>query len=586
MKKKTFIIVILFSLSGVPLLAGVTFPPLPDFTKHENYAEWYEKAAGVPEKDNAYDLYVKFMPGLVGSDVDEKDWPEFAGMLTDPAQQQAAMAEDGGQSPMSPSPWFPDRRGSWEASYKKTQAVLKKFSAAAERKYVFAPPSIDGGRDDNANRLAFMLLTHAPKMNECAKGNLESAWRIGKDGNVDPEKFIAAIETSIRAGGQLQYGMFAVEQLAGYAMRRNACRHLRWAFAHGVLSEKHAAGIAKDLRKFDGRPVDASPVLAGECAMILDNLQYVFGPLGGGGVKLNGNRYREVTGSAITGGNRFGLGARVDADPTGTADAVLAAFKAMDQPMGPGYSGEKNGEITRIAGDLVRKNNLTKGLLYGIEGTYSRYYFLAAQCEAERRATQVLMEVFAYKAKSKKWPKTLGALNKKRVGKVLKDPFSNKPFKYLINNDAPVLYSVGPDGEDDGGAHDDMGNTGSDFVYWPIANSEEVVIASRLNRVKDKDLTPLAQIGEKQKGKRITVAAEVISISSRPSKKHGQRHSIMLKQDDAEVKLYYYERVAQEMTPRQKLVNGRRIRVIGKVVKEDEKWRIELRDARDLALEE
>lgn len=578
----------ILDVGAVHHASAADLPQPPDFSRRVNYVDWYRGVAKVPAKENAYSLYAEFMPGLVGSDVDEAKWPEFAGMLTSPFtdEEQSRVSEEDRPRVRKPLPWYPDRRGTWEQSFQRTSGVLKKFAVATKRKHVVAPPNIDGERDDNANRLERMTLPHVQKIRQCAQGTLENAWRIEKNGDVPADRFITAIETNLRAAGQLRTSKFAIELLAGYAIRRQAYDHLRWAFAHGVLDESDAAAVGKMLRSVDGTPLDASHGLGTECAIMLDNLQYIFGPLGGGGVTFNGNRYREVTGQTMGGGNRFGLGARIETDPQGTAAAVVAAFSEMSRHMKPGFSAERHQAMIDIARALQQKNNLTKGLYMGIETTYATIYRQAALAEADRRATQVLVELFAYKAAKGKWPAKLAELDKKLVGKVLKDPFSNRPFVYHVIDKSPVIYSVSIDGQDDGGSHDTSGNEGADFVYWPIPDSDEWLTASRLNRVPAKKLTPLSKIDEKLKSKRVTISAIVSSVSSRPSKKHRERHSIILKDGDVEVKMYYYADVASRMTERQKLVEGRKIRAVVKVVHEDGRWVLELRDARDLAHEQ
>ncbi len=579
---------VMIDAAAVHHASAAELPSPPDFSRRVNYVDWYRGIAKAPAKENAYSRYAKFMPGLVGGDKNKDDWPEFAGMLTAPqtVDEQSRTAEQDRLFSRKPMPWFPDRRGAWEQSYKRTSGVLVKFSEAAKIRHVVAPPDINGDRDDNANRFERITLPHVQKIRQCAQGALENAWRIDNDGDISAEGFIAAIEVALRAAGQLRTSKFAIEQLTGYAIRRQTYDHLRWAFAHGVLGENHAADIGKMLRSVDAAPLDASHCLGTECAMMLDNLQYIFGPLGGGGVTFNGNRYREVTGQTMGGGNRFGLGARIETDPQGTAAAVVAAFSEMSRHMKPGFSAERHQALIDIARSLQQKNNLTKGLYMGIETTYATIYRQAALAEADRRATQVLVELFAYKAAKGKWPAKLADLDKKLVGKVLKDPFSNKPFVYHVIDKSPVLYSVSIDGQDDGGSHDTSGNEGADFVYWPIPDSDEWLVASRLNRVPAKKLTRLSKINEKLKGRRVTISAVVSSVSSRPSKKHRERHSIMLQDGDVEVKMYFYADVASRMTERQKLVEGRKIRAVVKVVHEDGKWVLELRDARDLAHEQ
>jgi hypothetical protein len=50
-----------------------------------------------------------------------------------------------------------------------------------------------------------------------------------------------------------------------------------------------------------------------------------------------------------------------------------------------------------------------------------------------------------------KWPESLGELSPKYLPTLPADPITGKPLHYNVVNDRPIVYSVGVDGDDDGG---------------------------------------------------------------------------------------------------------------------------------------
>ena len=563
------------------------YPPLPDFQQRIDYVVWLEQALPqVDDENNAYSAYAQFMPGLIGSTISQEDWPTFEGMLTTPRLHGSNGANGTGTNKLlehGPAPWYPKRKPDWQASYKRTRKTLKRYGAAAGRKKLVPPSGLDGKADNKPNLIKNIQLPYLPFLVQCSKGNLESAWRIKKN-KISSTRFLSAIETNLRVANQMRGSIFAAEHSVACEIRTLTYQHARWAFAHGVLTEKHAAKLAKLLRKIDKKPIDASPVLKGECLMWLDALQYVYGPLAGGGLKLNGIRYKEVTGQNMGATNRFGLGARIERDPQGAAKAILDAHIAMEPHMEPGFTKDHHHSLGVLANRMRDSNKVNKGLMLGLGRKYGRLYSGSANCEAERRATRLIAEVFAYKNKKGRWPKKLSHLGKKVPNKTKQDVFRDELFVYLLRDDGPLLYSVAQNGTDDGGVHNPRGD--GDYVFWPIPNSEERLAASKLNRVPDKDLTPLSAIGADFEGKIVTVAAEVSETSSRPSKKHGHLYSVILAQDDAKIELIYDQSIADELTPNQDIKPGIRIRIRAMVEKKGEAWRLKLEDPKLIAVED
>ncbi|MCG8408353.1 MAG: hypothetical protein MI923_24395 [Phycisphaerales bacterium] len=574
-----------FTLAG----AGEDYPPLPDFEKRIDYVAWLERALSeVDDEENAYFAYAQFMPGLVGSSVSQDDWPTFEGMLTTPRSfDPSSAAGPGDVFNRGPAPWHPKRKSVWQASYKRTRKILKRYDAASGRKKLVPLSGLDGRADNKANLIQNVRFPHLKYLLQCSEGKLETAWRIRK-GKVSSTRFLTAVETNLRVANQMRGSIFAAEHFVECKIRTMTYQHARWAFAHGVLKAKHAAKLTKLLRTIDKEPITASPTLKGECLRWLDALQYIYGPLAGGGLKFNGIRYKEVTGQNMGATNRFGLGVRVERDPQGAAKAILEAHVAMEQHMQPGFAMDHHRALGVLADRMRDSNKINKGLMLGLGRDYSRLYSTSANCEAERRATHLVAELFAYKNKKKRWPKTLGKLGKKVPDDIKQDVFRDEPFVYVLLQDGPFLYSVGRNGIDDGGIHDSkMGFAGKgDFVFWPIPDSEERLAASKLNRVPDKDMTQLSAIGPDLEGKRVTIAAVVKETSSRPSKKHERRYSVILSQGDTTIEMIYFQSVADALGPSQEIKPGIRIRARAVVEKKEEAWRLKLEDPTMVAVEE
>lgn len=577
-------IALLSAAAFSPAAAPNKYPPQPDFNKRVDYVGWLKQLIRTPDKENAYTAYAQFMPGLAGSDVSESDWPAFSGMLTEHRAEAAPQYDPAVDTRWSgPMPWFPDRRKAWEVSHKRTRKTLSAFARVAQRNTLAAAIPLDGARDDKPNRLVHLQMPHLAPIRQCALGTLESAWRVSK-GDASPNALIKAFETNLRVAGQMRESPFTIEHLVAYAIRNVTYENIRWAFAHGVLTGKHASRLLEMLQEVDNEPLSAAPVLQGECATWLDSLQYVFGPLGGG-TKLNGNRYQEVTGQSMGATNRFGLGARLEADPVGSASAIIEAHKNMEQHMKPGFSPEHHGAITTLVQRMGTSSQVNKGLMLGEGANYANVYVQAARSELLRRGVQTLTRVYAYQAQHKKWPDKLSTLGKE-ARKSCADVFNgDKPLIYAVVAKQPVLYSVGLDGDDDGGIHDGTW-ADNDYVIWPIPDSEEFLRASRLNRLAKKKLTKLTDIGPVQKGTEVTIAAAVTAVASQPSEKMGIRHSIMLTEGKATLELYYDEALEKRLSPRQKIEQGLRIRAIVAVEEYEGRLVLHLTRPEHLAIEE
>jgi hypothetical protein len=83
---------------------------------------------------------------------------------------------------------------------------------------------------------------------------------------------------------------------------------------------------------------------------------------------------------------------------------------------------------------------------------------ISAVAKAEDRGAacsslgQVAFALAAYRAEHGAYPTQLAQLSPKHVAAVPEDPFANGPLRYKRTETGCIVYSIGPNGKDDGGA--------------------------------------------------------------------------------------------------------------------------------------
>jgi len=96
----------------------------------------------------------------------------------------------------------------------------------------------------------------------------------------------------------------------------------------------------------------------------------------------------------------------------------------------------------------------------------------------ERDAILVVIALEKYRRRFEGWPRNLEALTPEFLSEIPPDRYNGKPLRYRIVDGLPLLYSVGVDGDDDGGLlpkskqenRDAAGENPSadgDWILWP-----------------------------------------------------------------------------------------------------------------------
>jgi hypothetical protein len=91
---------------------------------------------------------------------------------------------------------------------------------------------------------------------------------------------------------------------------------------------------------------------------------------------------------------------------------------------------------------------------------------------AHVRCMIVTLAVERYRQKHSAWPETLNQLVPEVLAEVPRDPFDGEPLRYTRLADGVIVYSVGVDGVDNGGAldRDNPARPGADlgFRLWDV----------------------------------------------------------------------------------------------------------------------
>jgi hypothetical protein len=207
------------------------------------------------------------------------------------------------------------------------------------------------------------------------------------------------------------------------------------------------AAIVDSVRRFD-RPIELRPIpqLRSEMLAIWDKLQREAKDADGDG-KLD---------------HVGGLALRV---PMPFDDAVQTVEKLFGL-MPPLFTADYK-EATQSAARL--REAIESSPLAPLLPDAERIALLQRQLLAERNAARWVLYIHNHLYEHGRWPKELrdAAPDEPSISRL--DPFSGGELRYRIENNAPLLYSVGTDGDDDGGKPAAGGRWAAqgDAVFWP-----------------------------------------------------------------------------------------------------------------------
>ncbi len=258
----------------------------------------------------------------------------------------------------------------------------------------------------------------------------------------------------------------------------------------GQLSQEQRDGIRRALRDFslqDGKPISYSFV--DERNAFLDIVQRVYTDDGSGDGRLLIVECDPFTKNVIA--QAFGLATHIR--PTSgfwqfpmamwcaTRAETVAAYDAITREAEieletPPYKWAAMSTRADYTPRVLRTSRERKRhpilILATSDELHAATSLLVWDARQQQAACDVGFAIEQFRARERRVPKSLEELVPRDLDTLPIDMFDGKPLKYLVRGGEPLLYSVGPDGVDDGAAASftcgwSSGPCSKDFVLYP-----------------------------------------------------------------------------------------------------------------------
>jgi len=424
-------------------------PPKLDFKTHVDYIDWVNRLVAQGKGPNGWSKYDGFVPKRNAKG-------EMSGGLPDLDDETVKQCNA--------------RKGIWqESDFPELAACIK-----ANQKYLDIAAKASESRDawepidKDTRTLMEALLPYLSGFRSACKLMHAQAWMKQPNQTSALDKTHRTVLRMARHVGQ---SPFLISGLVSLAMRSSVYASVRAALQTDQLKGPDFANWYRSLESTDSGPMNWQHQVLSEWTIELDAVQFAF-PSGKPSthnikslVKLAQSDDKPVSPKLIE-----ALAASNPQRAAATLDAYFPAlFDATKDPIRWGKVDDLNRTHERFA-EKLKADPIADWLAPNL----SRAYQLRVRSESEVRGTLLTLAILAHHDKHKEWPKSLDAIDPKLGLSDLKtnkiDPMTGKQFHYEVKDGEATLYSLGVDGKDDGGQHDEKfgeAGKGGDFVFWP-----------------------------------------------------------------------------------------------------------------------
>ncbi len=424
--------------AGMSAEVGVAVP-MPDPANPVNYLAWVNAQTSTPGA-NAWPQYQRALSSMKPYEGN----PELLDLAME-GDELALQSQDVQQ-------WL---RGNL--------ASLQALSAGNALPYRGIPLKSDDGSMLGA------LLPHLGGVRELSRASIVAGRMMESEGSyAEAADFYL---DSLASGANIGGGPTMIENMVGVAIQSKAADAILDLFSKDAAADLDYAGMLDELNEAYRAPRPVAETVQFERAMVLDALQAMY-------------RYDEASGKYLMASDsieRFDMvsnlvaGEQRSMDPIDTvltlgglgfermvaeANGIYDEMTESVQLPYPQSAERLNALEARFSDPTFRAAN---PLLADIAPALSRYSFLATRAESTRRATTSVARLQAYRQAHGAFPESLAELGDAPDAI---DPFTGRPFAYRRTAEGFSLYSAGANGADDGGVHDERGET-NDLVYWP-----------------------------------------------------------------------------------------------------------------------
>jgi hypothetical protein len=437
MMKAIFSIWIVCVVSTLCLAADPERPPPLTFDKHVDYLKWYDDLASKGKSDNALEVYKKLCADEAGN-----------GGLQAPMSDAAEQFEKALKHP-----WNAEDFPQLKAYLDQNEQFLSQYRLAARKPHFWQTR-----KPGTQTWIEIILPTLAPCRN-ASKALIVQGWMRG-DRHTD--QLLANWQTILGNARQLGQEPVLIAELVCVALRSTVCRQARAAANEKIIKGKIVRQAISLLQENDPGSPSLTRAVMVEWAMALDTLQHV-APNG----KLDEKQWDALRKARSEANQRAKYG---PFDPQEALDKIEDYFPKLAASV-KGSPSMKRMQKVKNLWESFEPTIKHDCFLSFMLPNYSRAFELVLRNEVDYRATLLVLGMHDYKNKHKEWPKTLADLKIKGLKSLRIDPYSDKDFIYKLSDKGPLLYSIGADGKDDGGRHDEKwgeGKDGGDFVFWPV----------------------------------------------------------------------------------------------------------------------
>jgi hypothetical protein len=419
----------------------------------------------VAEADNAWPYYERAVALLIGPNSDLQAIPafehpdyvehrEFAG-LPDDAQRVIGQ-------------WLEANRVAWED-----------FVAAGSKPYLAKSYQVADGAKES-----WLMSVRVPDLSALRNLSRVGVWLSRRD--VSQGRAGEALDDCLavaRAGRHWQQSVTIVEQLVALAMVRMAEEEILHIVGHQRFSATELAGLQRQLAVLYPQRF---PLLQVESERLLfrDVVQHVFTDGGPGG----GHVIPAASAALVSEAVREDYGERAGSPLLWTTlsllhagrDETVAKAEAIydyQRELSLFSPYEKRARQVTTAGQMVRSLPRHRyALVQAMMPALDRTMELGFRGRALHEATLTVLALQRYRQEKGSYPPSLDELKTGDYLDVLSaDPYSDKLLSYKVADGSFVLYSLGPDFDDDDGesgrdkdgrpkAWADQGDT----VFWPV----------------------------------------------------------------------------------------------------------------------
>jgi hypothetical protein len=366
--------------------------------------------------------------------------------------------------------------GKW---VRQNEEAWQKFKTGSSRLYYYREYTIDKG-----DMLLSVVLPHLATLRHLIiVGLWRSRMQIEKDETAQALNDCLAVA---RAGGHWQGWGTIVEQLSGLTFSR--------AGYEGILDITATKDIsAADLKQLQQQLSQIYPKgyplmnLEGERLVFHDIVQHIFTDGGPGGGHLIPQRLSfidEITGGGFDGMDDLIFGTAIGMIHARRHDTINRFNKVFDRQIENAKRTPYDRHISKVVdeGDdiILAVPKFRYMLVRLFMPSLGRACHYAYRGRALHEATVTVLALKRWRIEKGQYPMSLSELVAAGyIEQLPMDPHSDKPLVYKKTDDSFVLYSLGPDFDDDGGVENPEDSQKrrqegpGDEVFWPVPKSEE-----------------------------------------------------------------------------------------------------------------